>query len=172
MHRRARSPGRAGQPMTALWLSALLSLSLLVGLGCTLWPLEPGVLALQLAFTPQAFGEVVHAWPAAHLERYRHHLWADFALLAAYAWFGWLLASRTRLFAALGSAWRGAARALLPLAAACDAVENTLHLWLTEQPRFGLPALYALSASAALAKWLLLIGFAALVVLALTRYRD
>ena len=158
--------------MTAVWLSGLLSLVLLVGLSWYLSPLEPGVLALQLAFTPQAFGEVVHAWSAPHLVRFRNHLWVDFGLLLAYASFGWLLASRTRLFSALGLPWCRAARAALPLAAACDAVENALHLWLTEQPRFGMPALYALSASAALVKWLLLIGFASLVVLALTRHRD
>jgi hypothetical protein len=156
----------------AVWASGGLALALLLGLGGYLWPLQPGVLALQLAFTPQAFGEVVHAWPPAHLQRYRQHLWVDFGLLAAYASFGWLLASRTRLFAVLGQSWRRVARAALPLAALCDAAENTLHLWLTDQPRFGLAAVYALSASAALAKWLLLIGFAILVVVALTRHPD
>lgn len=158
--------------MRAVWACGALALALLLGLAVYLRPLQPGVLALQLAFTPQAFGEVVHAWPAAHLARYRQHLWIDFALLAAYASFGWLLASRTRLFAMLGPAWRRPARSALPLAALCDATENTLHLWLTEQPRFGLDPVYALSAGAALTKWLLLIGFAILVVVALTRHRD
>ena len=53
--------------MTALWLSGLAALGLFVGLAWYLSPLQPGIVMLQLAFTPGAFGRIVHAWPPEHL---------------------------------------------------------------------------------------------------------
>ena len=127
-------------------------------------PLEPGVAALQFAFTPRAFASAVHAWPPEHLALYRAHLPVDFLLLAAYGSFGWLLATRSAVFAPCRARLRRLAAWALPLAACFDAVENGLHGWLTAAPRFGLPALYVLAASASTLKWLLLLGFVALVV--------
>ncbi|HMO49266.1 MAG TPA: hypothetical protein PKB14_24990 [Rubrivivax sp.] len=150
--------------MHALRLSGGLAAVLFTGLAWVLAPLEPGVLALQFAFTPRAFASIVHVWPPEHLALYRAHLPVDFLLLAAYGSFGWLLASRTTLFAGLRASLRRVAAWVLPLAASFDAVENGLHWWLTAAPRFGLPALYALAAAAAALKWLLLLLFGALVV--------
>jgi hypothetical protein len=153
--------------LTALRLSAALAAALFIGLAWYLAPLEPGVLALQFAFTPRAFASVVHAWPSEALARYRAHLPLDFVLLAAYGSFGWLLATRTALFAHCHPALRRFACWALPLAALCDAAENGLHLWLTELPRFGMPAAYALAATASTLKWLLLLAFAASLAYAL-----
>lgn len=153
--------------MTALHFSGALAASLFIGLTWYLAPLDPGVLALQFAFTPRAFASVVHAWPPEDLARYRAHLPIDFLLLAAYGSFGWLLATRTAVFARCRPALRRLARWALPLAALFDGAENGLHLWLTEVPRFGMPAAYALSATASALKWLLLLGFAASVAYAL-----
>jgi hypothetical protein len=153
----------------AVWISGLAAALLLAGLAWTVAPLRPGALALQLAFTPAAFGAIVHSWSPADLARYRLHLWVDYALLAAYGAFGWLLATRTRLFARRAAAAGRAAGWALPLAAASDAAENTLHLWLTEAPRFGVPAVYAIAASCATAKWLLIVAFALAVAVALAK---
>ena len=153
--------------MTALRLSGALAVALFIALAWYLAPLEPGVLALQFAFTPRAFAGIVHAWPAEHLARFRAHLPVDFVLLVVYGCFGWLLATRTAVFARCPLALQRFARWALPLAALFDAAENALHLWLTEVPRFGTPAAYALAATASTAKWLLLLGFAASLAYAL-----
>lgn len=155
--------------MRAVWISGLAAALLLAALSWLLSPLRPGALALQFAFTPQTFGAVVHSWSPDDLARYRLHLWFDYALLACYGAFGFLLAARTRLFAPLGAAASALGRWALPLAAAFDAVENTLHLWLTAAPRFGVPVPYALAAACATAKWLAIFVFAGIVVVALAR---
>ncbi len=155
--------------MTLLWLTGLASLALLGGLAWTLAPLKPGVVALQLAFTPQAFGRIVHAWPNEHLQRYLAHLPVDGLLLVCYGVFGYLLATRTALFLRSSLRVQQWARWLMPLAALFDAVENALHAWLASAPRFGVPWAYAVSATSSSLKWLLLLAFAGLVILALAR---
>jgi hypothetical protein len=156
----------------AVWISGLAALALFVGLAIHLAPLEPGIVALQFAATPRAFGEIVHLWSPQDLQRYRAHLAPDMLLLLAYGSFGFLFATRTRLFAPLAAGARAAARWLMPVAALADAAENALHAWLTAAPRFEVPHLYAVSAGTAALKWALLVAFAMLVVLALLRTRD
>lgn len=156
--------------MFLVWCTGLAALALFVGLAWTLAPLEPGVVALQFAFTPKSFAAIVHAWPAEHLARYRAHLPFDVLLLACYGTFGWLLASRTALFAASSRGVRALALGLLPVAAAFDAAENALHWWLTEAPRFDAAPLYALSATCSSLKWALLLAYAIIVVHALLQH--
>ncbi len=153
--------------MSKLLLSGACALALFAGIALHLAPLQPGALALQLAFSPRAFAEVIHAWSADDLSRYRAHLPYDFLLLACYAAFGRLLASRTAWFAASPAALRTLATWLLPLAAAFDATENAFHWWLTEVPRFGIAWAYALSAACAAAKWLLMLAWLLVVLYAL-----
>ncbi|MGZ3247774.1 MAG: hypothetical protein ACXU61_11940 [Croceibacterium sp.] len=155
--------------MRLVWLTGIASLLLFSGLAWYLAPLEPGVLALQFAFTPRAFAQVVHAWPPEHLLRYRSHLPFDCLLLTCYGSFGYLLASRSRLFAGCTRSTRTAAALALPLAAVFDATENALHWWLTEVPRFGVVLPYVASAVCSTLKWALLVGFAIAVVHALVR---
>lgn len=143
-----------------VWLTGGMAAALLAGTALYLAPLEPGVLTLQLAFSPRVFGQIVHLWPAEHLARYRSHFAADFALLACYGAFGWLLATRTALFASRPAVLRAWAKWALPLAATFDATENALHLWLTEAPRFGVAWAYTAAALAASLKWALLLAFA------------
>ena len=152
--------------MRLVWLTGIASLVLFGGIAWYLAPLKPGVLALQFAFTPRAFGEVIHFWSPEQLLRFRAHFIADCALLLSYGAFGWLLASRTALFDSLPSPVRIAAAWALPLAALLDATENGLQLWLTEVPRFGVHWPYWLAASCACAKWILLLAFAFTVVVA------
>jgi len=146
--------------MPATVILGVAALLLLLGLGVYLAPLEPGVLALQFAATPRAFGLVIHLWTAEQLALYRSHFAADFALLACYGAFGWRLSRRTPLFARAPARARKLLPWTLPLAAAFDAAENALHLWLTAEPRFGVAPLYLASASCAALKWTLLLGFA------------
>jgi MYXO-CTERM domain-containing protein len=148
-------------------LCGIAALLLLAGLAWFLAPLEPGVVSLQLAYTPRVFGEIVHTWSPEDLARYRAHFPFDFVLLLSYGCFGWRWVRQSGLFATPGAAaWA------LPLAAACDAAENLFHLWLTEAPRFGVAWAYAVSAGFAGAKWLLVLGFAGLVLAALWRTRK
>ena len=158
--------------MRAVWISGLTALALLAGFFWYLAPLDPGVLALQFAFTPRTFGQIVHFWSPADLARYRSHLAVDVALLLAYGLFGYLYATRAGVFAARAPAFRRVLAWLLPVAACLDALENALHWRLTEVPRFGVAPLYALSGAASSLKWLLILGFGLLSVYALYRADD
>ena len=84
--------------MRGVWLAGGAALALLCALGAYLAPLQPNILALQFAFTPRAFGEVVHQWTGEPLHRFRMHLVADYALLVSYGLFGYLLSTRTQVF--------------------------------------------------------------------------
>jgi hypothetical protein len=155
--------------MRAVWLSGLLALALLAGLAWYLSPLKPGVVALQFAFTPRAFGEIIHSWSPEDLQRYRRHLPVDFILLVAYGLFGYLLARRAPFFRAGAPVLYQVGSWFLPAAVIFDALENALHAWLTEVPRFGVPAVYAASASFSTLKWVLILGFGLLLAYALLR---
>ena len=158
--------------LRGVWLSGLAALALFAWLAWYLAPLAPGALALQLTWSPRAFGEIIHFWSEAELARYRSHLPVDYALLIAYGAFGYLVATRTGIFAARGAVTRRIAAWLLPAAALLDAVENALHWWLTEVPRFGIPLAYATSASCAWGKWLLIIAFLLMCAWAAARDGD
>ena len=158
--------------MFLIWLTGIASLLLCAGLAWYLAPLHPGIVALQLAFTPRSFATIVHAWPPEHLLRYRSHFPVDFLLLVCYGAFGWLLATRSALFAHGSRRARVTAAWALPLAAAFDAAENVLHLWLTEVPRFGVVLPYVTAATCAALKWALLMGFTIAVIHALMRADD
>jgi hypothetical protein len=150
--------------MQKVWFFGLLALVLFVGLTVHLAPLQPGIVSLQLAFTPQAFGAIVHAWPPEHLARYRAHLPVDGLLLVSYAAFGQQFARHAPLFARASLRLRRAAAWCLPLAAVFDAAENGLHAWLTAAPRFDAAGAYLASALCASLKWALMLAFAALVL--------
>ncbi|MDT3736387.1 MAG: hypothetical protein ROZ00_09195 [Denitratisoma sp.] len=158
--------------MRAVWLLGAAVLLLFAALAAYLAPLQPGILQLQLAFTPRAFGTVIHLWSAEDLARYRAHFPWDFLLLAGYAAFGRLFVRRAPLFAGRAPAARAVMAWLLPAAALCDATENAFHLWLTAAPRFGMAPIYALSALGAAAKWALLFAFAIAVLHALAKRSD
>ena len=162
-------PRAEDRGMRAVRLLGAAVFLLFAALVAWLAPIEPGVLQLQFAFTPRAFGAVMHFWSPQDLARYRAHLPWDFLLLGLYAAFGWLFARRSPLFSRHAPAARTAAAWLLPAAAAFDAAENVLHLWLTAAPRFGVGPIYALSALSAAAKWALLIAFSIAVLRALAR---
>ncbi len=155
--------------MWPVWASGVLAAVLFGGVFIYLWPLRPGVIALQFAWHPQTFGGIIHLWSDADLARYRSHLPVDGVTLLAYGVFGWLLATRTAVFAACAPSTQAFARLCLPLAAVFDAAENAFHWWLTEVPRFDTPVTYLASSACSALKWGLLIGFGVLVLWALAR---
>jgi hypothetical protein len=158
--------------MRIVWISGLTALLLFASLAWYLQPLNPGVLVLQFAFTPRMFGEVIHFWSPADLIRYRNHLLIDFVLLAAYGVFGYVLTTRAILFSACTSLFRAVIKWLLPAAACFDALENTLHWWLTETPRFGVTFVYTLAAGTSVLKWLFILAFGVLCAYAAIRAED
>ena len=158
--------------MRAVWVSGVLAAALFIGVFVYLLPLKPGVIALQFAWQPQTFGGIIHLWSEADLARYRSHLPVDFIVLLAYAAFGWLLATRTAVFAPLSPATRPFARLWLPLAAVFDAAENAFHWWLTEVPRFGVPQVYSAAFAAVALKWALCMAFVLAVVAAAATQPD
>jgi hypothetical protein len=151
----------------SFWLLGVVSLGLFVGLAVYLAPLKPGILELQFAFTPNAFAAVLHQWSPADLQRYRSHFPADFILLLCYGTFGVLSVRAIAAFNSASSRLKRLATLTLPCAAVFDAIENSIHLWLSAAPRFGFASMYLASGSVALAKWLLFIGFAVLITRAL-----
>ena len=145
-------------------LTGIATLVLFAGIAWHLAPLYPGIVVLELAFTPRSFGTVVHAWPPEYLLQYRLFLPVDFLLLACYGSFGYLFVSRSRLFSQRSSTLRTATAWALPLAAIFGALEDALHMWLTAAPRFGIPWVYALSATCAASKWAISAGFMLVVI--------
>ncbi|ENO86747.1 hypothetical protein [Thauera linaloolentis] len=150
--------------MRAVWISGVLTAASWLVMAWHLAGLKPSVIALQLAWSPKVFGEIIHFWPPEGLALYRRWLPFDGLVLLGYGAFGWLLAAHTRIFSQLPRISRAAAPFVLPLAAAFDAAENGLHWWLTEMPRFGVPSIYLISTVCSVLKWLSLILFCALVL--------
>ena len=164
----------AGVTLSGKAITGLLALAtLMVFAGLALWlvPLQPGIVALQLAFTPVGFQDVLAHWGATGVARYRAHFPFDFQLLALYGALGWRWVRRSPAFAVLAPGRRRLAAALAPLAAVFDAGENALHLVLTAPAALtAMPDVRVVTAAAVCAsgKWLLLAGFA--VTLAWTAF--
>lgn len=155
--------------MFIVWLTGIATAVLFACLAWYVAPLYPGVVMLELAFTPKTFGTIVHAWPSEYLLQYRRFLAFDFLLLGTYGAFGYFLATRSSLFSQYSPTLRTVIVWTLPVAAALGAFENTLHLWLTAAPRFGIPLAYAVSAACAASKWIIMVSFILAVFHALLR---
>jgi hypothetical protein len=117
-------------------------------------PGAPGIVALQLAFTPARFQAVLDAWGPAIVQQFVDDMPWDYLYAALYAlalasWVAWL----SRREGAVPS--RGdLGLFMLPLIAGlCDWIENTLHLLLVTSA--GPPAAWAvfLASVAASVKW-------------------
>lgn len=147
-----------------LRLSGGSAAALFVAMQFMLASLAPNILALQFAFTPASFQSVIDAWQAQGVAAYRAHFPFDFAFLLSYGVFGHLWATRVAERSGLDAASSARARWLAPAAALCDAAENLAHLHLLSSALAPQALLVALSATLALAKWLLLVGFAATMI--------
>lgn len=156
-----------------LKLLAAAGMCLFLGLGIYLAPLQPSVVALQLTYTPEAFGRVVQAWGPEGVQRFRNHLPVDGVLLLCYGAAGYLAVVSTHFFEPLAKRkpllW---VAMLLPLAALCDAGENLLQWWLTTADVLSTPAApvwYVAAGVCATLKWLGITGFAVAALVARAR---
>ncbi len=153
-----------------LVLSALLVLASHAHLMRMLAPLDPGILALQFAFTPQAYWRIIDLWGASGLAIYRAHFAYDNFHPFFYGAFGYLLIARTRVFDA--SRLRCAALLALPLAGLFDLSENAAQIFLLGQPHGIESIMIPLSATCSLLKWGLVLGFAAMLSIQWMRQRQ
>lgn len=153
---RATPPGHLG-------ITLLATLAFVVSqahLAYQLAPLKPSIFALQLAFTPEAFWQVIGQWGEAGVTRYRHHFPADTLHPLLYGLFGYLVVRCTPLFSALTPPWRQGWALSLPVAGLCDWVENTCHWQLLALPTCTDSLLIPLAATASTVKWGLALAFA------------
>jgi len=125
--------------------------------------LRPNILVLQLAFDAERYWAILGAWGATGLQAYRDHFSWDFVHLGIYSVFGFLMATRSGLFApSEGQAARRAAW-MLPWAAAFDVAENLLQLHLLAGPFGASSPAIPLSALCSAIKWGLATVFALLI---------
>lgn len=148
-------------------LTALLFLAMAI----YTWPLRPGIPCLQLTYSAAAFQSIVAQWGTDGLARFRGHFAIDFPFLVGYGWLGYLLATATSLFATLPRPAQSFLRWALPAAAATDALENLLHLYLSGGNPSSPTALYFAAGSVATVKWLLIAAFLAGTIFALAKRR-
>lgn len=138
-------------------------------LGYVLGPLSPNIVAVQLTFDVQAFWQAMDAWGPEGMARLRATLlpW-DMLHPFIYGAFGYLLVTHTHLFE-IREPWRRGLAWELPVAGACDLLENFCELYLLSLP-FGTASIaIPVSATFSLGKWGLAAGFSLLVLAALAR---
>ncbi len=153
-----------------LVLSALLLLASHAHLMFMLAPLDPDILAIQFAFSPQAYWWIIELWGASGLALYRAHFaWDNFHPFV-YGAFGYLMIARTRWFD--GRRLRRVAMLLLPVAGLFDLVENALQIFLLGQSHGVDSVLIPLSATCSLLKWGLIVMFAIVVGVRWVRQRQ
>lgn len=140
-----------------------------VHLAVMLLPLRPNVVALQLAFTAEAFWRILDGWGDAGVALFRVHFAWDGVHPFLYGAFGALVVARTPLFDGVSTRGRRAVLWMLPVAAGCDLVENALHLHLIDQPHGTGAMLVAVSSTFSLIKWGLAAGFAVALAMRLVR---
>lgn len=145
-----------------LWLSGTISALLFIAMLIYTSPLQPSIPCLQLTYDETAFRTIFDQWKKNGIDDiFRKHFYIDFPVLISYGLFGYLLASRTSLFAALPAVVRRILIRTLPLAASLDAGENLLHLYLTSGAGQMPPSLYLTAGLVATGKWLLIALFLA-----------
>jgi hypothetical protein len=150
-------------------LSALLFVASQANLARILAPLDPGIFAIQFSFTPGAYWHVIDLWGASGLAIYRAHFPYDYPHLLIYGAFGFLLVSRTSLFAGVRPPIYRTALLSLPAASLFDLAENLAQAFLLGQPPGVRSAVIPASATCSSLKWALASVFAALVAVQVAR---
>lgn len=153
-----------------LRIFGIATLLLFLAMATHAFPLRPPVPAIQFTYSEASFRAVLEQWQPQGIQRFRAHFFIDFPFLASYAIFGYLLAAHLLKSVRSPAGWRRWFPWLLPGAAAMDAVENLLHLYLISgaaAPSF----LYTLAGVVATGKWLLAAAFVLGVIRAMTPAR-
>lgn len=117
--------------MKTLNATGIAALLLFTGLAIYLLPLQPNIIALQFAFSADAFRAILAQWGPEGVALFRSHLPVDAVLLVAYGAYGYLLSTRTAIFAEYTPVWRLRISVFMPVAALADAAEDVLHWYLT-----------------------------------------
>ena len=151
---------RSGPLLWALTLAVVLVQAWLLW---QLAPLEPSVVALQLAFSPARFWQILAGWQAPGVALFREHFVLDHPYTLLYAAWGALVAWRSRLCLGLSARRRWWLAGLLPLAAVADLAENACHLWLLAHGPGVRDGLVPVASTVSALKWALLAAFAAVM---------
>lgn len=123
------------------------------------WPLKPSIPAIQLTFTEAAFRSILAEWKPVGIYIFKTHFAIDFPFLVCYGALGYLVSRDTSLLERHTQRVRSLLALSLPVAAALDAIENSLHLLFVLGPGPFSPSLYFVTGIAATIKWLLIAGF-------------
>lgn len=156
----------SGPPARLVVLFGLAFVLSQANLGYMLGPLSPNIVAVQLTFHSQAFWEAMTAWGPEGMARLKATMqpW-DMLHPFIYGVFGYLLVMRTHLFT-LKPPWHQIFAWMLPVAGACDLLENVCELYLLSLPFGSQSVAIPVSATFSLVKWGLAAGFALSVLIA------
>ena len=153
------SKGRDGTAQRVLLrFFGIAAVLLFLAMAIHAFPLDPPVPAIQFTYSEPSFRAVLEQWQPDGIRRFRMHFFIDFPFLVTYAVFGYLLAAHLSASGRSLAGWRQLLPWLLPGAAAMDAVETLLHLYLvggTAVPSF----LYTVAGVVATVKWMLIAAF-------------
>ena len=141
-------------------LASLAFVSSQTYLGYLLGGLRPNILSLQLTFHAGRYWEILGLWGEPGLAAYRGHFAYDGLHAVIYAVFGYLVATRSGLFAADGARAMARAAWMLPAAGLLDLLENLLQLHILAGPFGAQTMAIPLSALCATCKWALALWFA------------
>ncbi len=118
-------------------------------------PLSPSFFAMQFAFTPERYAEILQAWGPTGIERYQSHFAFDLLHPLLFGALGWIAVRTSPIFEGLTASRERIVRWLLPLAAGFDYIENSCQLKLLSVPLGKLDWLIPVSATCATIKWAL-----------------
>ena len=118
-------------------------------------PLEPSFIAMQFAFTPERYAEILTAWGSEGVARYQSHFVFDLLHPLIFGALGWVAVQTSPIFGGLSVNRERVYRWLLPVAAGLDYVENTCQLKLLSVPFGTTDWLIPTSATCASIKWAL-----------------
>ena len=143
---------------TAAYIASQANLARILG------PLDPSIFALQLAFTPEQFWQVIEKWGTNGVSRYQSHFIYDFIHPFIYAALGYVWVRYTTLFLAMSNGANKFFAAALPVAGLCDLVENSIHVYLLSHGSGFGGNLVLVSGTASSIKWALAAIFIAALV--------
>ena len=150
--------GQLPPSLRRFWPSTVVLVLFLVSQGNLariIGPLDPSFLAMQFAFSPTRYAEILAAWGPVGIERYRSHFTFDLMHPLIFAAVGWVAARTSPVFEGLSPRAEKTFSWLLPVAAGLDYIENTCQLKLLSVPPGTGEWLIPTSATCATIKWLL-----------------
>ncbi len=138
-----------------VWLSFAVFLISQTNLIWMVISLKPSLLALQLAFTPDRFWQILQAWGPQGVELFRWHFVFDMVHPLIYGSFGFIAASKSPWFLNQGLSGQRLFKWMLPTAALLDYCENLSHLQLLSMAVGSGAGLVLFASVCSAIKWLL-----------------